>query len=152
MEMQRILNNVHMQENGCWIWKKSKTSAGYGQLTEKGKYWTTHRYVYTLVNGDIPDDLVVRHVCHNPACCNPEHLLIGTHKQNYNDSVDNHNAAQAKRRKKWEVNGVEYNTCREAVKLTSLTMHSLLKFTENCVFNIEKYRNACKVAGWKPKI
>ena len=30
--------------------------------------------------------MIVRHKCHNPKCCNPEHLQIGTHKDNWNDS------------------------------------------------------------------
>ena len=37
---------------------------------------------------EIPKGMVVRHeVCGNPACCNPEHLSLGTHKENMQDMI-----------------------------------------------------------------
>lgn len=34
----------------------------------------------------MPDGHIIRHVkCRNPVCCNPSHLLNGTHKDNADD-------------------------------------------------------------------
>lgn len=44
-----------------------------------------HRLVYAMFNGPIGSGLVVRHLCHNPPCCNPAHLAIGTHADNARD-------------------------------------------------------------------
>ena len=69
---------------GCWKWTGSPRSAtGYGSFNGTG----AHRYSYELHNGPIPKGLVVRHLCHNPSCVNPDHLRIGTYKENAGDSV-----------------------------------------------------------------
>ena len=68
--MDFIKNNVTIDDvTGCWNWNKSVTSAGYGQFTRNGEYWTTHKFVATQKFGTIPDKVVVRHICHNTRCC-----------------------------------------------------------------------------------
>ena len=81
MNLDRIKNNTTVSDTGCWEWQKSCNSSGYGQLTENKKYWSAHRYAYACTN-TLSDGDVVRHTCHNRKCCNPEHLKIGTHKDN----------------------------------------------------------------------
>ena len=41
-----------------------------------------------MTNGSIPDDLEIMHICHNPPCVNPAHLIAGTHSENMQMSVD----------------------------------------------------------------
>ena len=48
---------------------------------------SAHRYAATQKYGVIPAGMVVRHTCHNPACVNPDHLLLGTHQDNVNDCI-----------------------------------------------------------------
>lgn len=151
MDIERILKNVTIDSSGCWIWKKSTNSAGYGQLTVNKKYWLAHRYALSCKQRVLDTD-VVRHSCHNPRCCNPDHLSVGTHADNYQDSVVVHKKADASRRKSWIIDGISYNTVREATKQTGISTHSIIKFTVNSVFDIEAYRTACKKAGWVPKI
>lgn len=71
--------------NGCWEWQGYCDGAGYGQIRIYGKAYKTHRLAYALVNGVFPE--VVRHSCDNPKCCNPDHLLGGTHQDNVADRV-----------------------------------------------------------------
>lgn len=58
----------------CWPWKLSKTPAGYGQLSSRGRQLYAHRVAYELATGPIPKGLVIDHLCRNRACCNPSHL------------------------------------------------------------------------------
>ena len=71
--------------NGCWLWIGG-TRSGYGSFRWKDKYRYAHCVAYEIYCGDIPDGIKVLHTCHNKLCCNPEHLKLGTHAQNKQDS------------------------------------------------------------------
>lgn len=96
----------------------------------------------------------MRHMCHNPKCSNPEHLAKGKHLDNWKDSEDVHKAAAKKLRKQWIIGSNTYSTFREAVEGSGISANSVNKYTDKStrIFNIKKYREACIVAGWKPKI
>ena len=154
--MQFIKENIDSNNSkGCWNWKKSVTSAGYGQFTLNKKYWTTHRYVYTKCKGEIPKGFVIRHICHNPKCCNPDHLAVGTSRDNYFDSIEKHRKANEKKRKKWIIKDKEYSTLREAAAATKLCQSIILKYVdpETRIFNVEEYvKNVIKSHRWTPKV
>lgn len=69
----------------CWAWKAYINHSGYGSFQFEGKSSTAHRFSYLIHIGPIPEGMEVRHICHNPACCNPEHLKLGTHIENMKD-------------------------------------------------------------------
>jgi hypothetical protein len=71
----------------CWLWQGSVNRDGYGAMRVDGKYWGTHRLVWTLTYGEIPEGLVVCHRCDHPACVNPAHLFLGTQQHNITDAV-----------------------------------------------------------------
>lgn len=63
---------------------------GYGTITYEGKTVRWHRLVYCKHNNCTLDSikgLIIRHTCDNPRCINPEHLTIGTQKDNMQDCV-----------------------------------------------------------------
>lgn len=75
-------------QTGCWLWRLGRTPKGYGQLALRhGSAGYAHRKSYQLFCGPIPEGAVVRHKCDNPPCVNPEHLEIGTTKDNVRDML-----------------------------------------------------------------
>ena len=75
-------------ERGCWEWNGARNSNGYGNLgLGGGRTGAAHRVSYEVHHGPIPDGMFVRHKCDNPPCINPDHLLIGTPRQNSGDMV-----------------------------------------------------------------
>jgi len=66
----------------CWIWK-GHTVSGYGRF----RGVRAHRYAYQLHKGEIGSGLMVRHLCGNKLCVNPDHLEEGTMADNAQDGI-----------------------------------------------------------------
>lgn len=84
-------------DNNCWECNSHKPSNNYPQFYKNGKIVRLHRHVYEECFGEIPKGLVVRHKCDNTFCINPEHLELGTHKDNINDKVKRNRQAKGEK-------------------------------------------------------
>ena len=82
-----IAEYVVDSETGCWEWQRVKNSMGYGQMTVDKRMVYAHRVYWSRVNGPIPEGMCILHRCDNPGCVNPEHLWVGTQKDNQQDMV-----------------------------------------------------------------
>lgn len=151
--MEFIKENTTVDKvTGCWNWNKSCNSAGYGHFTRNGKYWTTHKFVFTMVKGTIPEGNVVRHSCHNTRCCNPDHLSVGTDLDNYHDSFETHRNKIDKKKQNWFIDGWVYDNIKDAVSFTGISKNSICKYSINGIFDVEAYRKGCRKANTKPKL
>lgn len=73
-------------DQGCWLWTGRRVRWGYGRVMIDGKCLVAHRRAWEVANGKpVPEGLVVRHTCDNPPCCRPDHLLVGTQRDNSRD-------------------------------------------------------------------
>jgi hypothetical protein len=81
-ELERLWSNVSMDGAGCWIWTGLRFQAGYGNFSLESKSAYTHRIMYMIFVGSIPQGLHTDHLCRVRECCNPEHLEVVTCREN----------------------------------------------------------------------
>jgi len=82
-------------EDSCWNWNGCRSSFGHGNITiflyGKNINYKAHRLVYFDKYQDINQNTIVRHLCDNPQCCNPKHLIHGSFQDNARDRQNNKN-------------------------------------------------------------
>lgn len=69
----------------CWVFTGAIGKSGYGHIGVGKKIEGTHRVAFELWCGAIPHGLCVLHKCDVRACCNPNHLFLGTKGDNAKD-------------------------------------------------------------------
>ena len=80
--LECFAGRLRLGATGCWEWTGSRNRKGYGSLQKGRKDRRVHRVAWELAFGPIPDGLHVLHLCHNPPCCRPSHLTVGTPRLN----------------------------------------------------------------------
>jgi hypothetical protein len=75
-------------ESGCLEWTGTLNELGYGRFKINGKLILAHRFSYELHKGPIADGMYCLHSCDNRRCCNPNHLSVGSHLENYHDMLN----------------------------------------------------------------
>jgi len=99
---EKVKNKIFIHKEGCWLWvgkvhkslkelyarsySKGKHSQ-YGSISIDGKSWSAHRYVYTVLVGEIPEWGILLHSCDNRKCVSPHHLTVGLQVHNVDDMV-----------------------------------------------------------------
>lgn len=88
--MERLRSRIVEDANGCWIYTGLLNDSGYGIIGSGGRggrYLRVHRVMYEAEVGQIPDGLVIDHLCRVRACCNPQHLEPVTDGENVRRGV-----------------------------------------------------------------
>jgi hypothetical protein len=69
----------------CWVFTQTSGN-GYGRFCWPGMRSAVyvHRHLWECANGPVPKGLQLHHMCHNGrgGCCNPDHVVLVTAKQN----------------------------------------------------------------------
>lgn len=66
----------------CWVWTASRGTQGYGKFRVGKAHLGAHRVAYLEEIGEIPDGLVLDHLCRNTSCVNPAHLEPVSEQEN----------------------------------------------------------------------
>lgn len=82
---------------GCWLWTGSRYENGYGKVRIEKRDRHAHRAAWELEYGEIDPGLFVCHKCDVRLCVRPDHLFLGTHKDNMADMKAKKRAASSDR-------------------------------------------------------
>lgn len=80
-------NSQFVTESGCRIWLGEMDDSGYGKICCGGHYRRASRIAWMAWRGPIPPGICVLHRCDVRPCINPDHLFLGTPRDNTNDMM-----------------------------------------------------------------
>lgn len=111
----------------CWLWNGVILKHGYGQFSKGQKRDSAHRFSYKIHKGEIPKGMVICHKCDNPRCVNPEHLFLGTYKDNTQDMINKNRQRHLKGEEavSAKLNWEKVNEIRKRYKNEIITMQEL---------------------------
>jgi HNH endonuclease len=127
-EVARFWSRVEVRKDTqCWPWRYGLSESGYGEFLycTMGKE-SAHRVAYRIARGSIPAGMVIRHACDNPACCNPDHLELGTHADNVADRVERNRSAVGENNGRAILN----DTCVEHIRRSKFSTAALASHYE----------------------
>ncbi len=114
MDADRFWSHVDRSggPNACWPWLGSRMGGGHGTMGKMG----AHRLAFILTYGDVLPGFVIMHLCHNPPCCNPAHLQVGSYSDNNRAAVARGRRPRRIRIRGWDGPLVEYDQRQQATR------------------------------------
>ena len=114
------------KSDGCWVWtgafsrSRLRGVPGYGVMRIGNQQFRANRLSYEINVGTIPRGLNVCHHCDNPACVRPDHLFLGTQKDNMVDRSAKGRAKTGKHDHRGEKNPAAKLTRIQAAEIRKL--------------------------------
>lgn len=139
--LERFWSKVRKSDeaDGCWVWTGGKSREGYGQIfVSHGKYAKAHRCSYEIEYGPIPEGLDCLHRCDNPPCVRPEHLWLGTAKDNSRDMYEKGRQSTVRARPERLARGDRHGSRTHPESLVRGSQHYRSKLTEEKVAAIRE--------------
>lgn len=126
--------------SGCWLWLAQISTSGYGRFCVSAQQrMYAHHFSYETFKGS-RNSLVVRHTCDVKCCVNPDHLVLGTHEDNYEDARQRkrYHSGERHRLSKLTLAQVEAIRCAEGPQ-TSIA--ATFEISQTQVSNIKTRKN-----------
>ncbi len=122
--VKRFWKRVRVTD-GCWEWTGCLDSRGYGQVRLKDKYLIASRVAWALTrSGGMPDKRsLVCHKCDVPRCVNPDHLFLGTQKDNMADCAEKNRISRLGTA--WKLHGDEAKLLQRMYESNKYTLYRL---------------------------
>ncbi len=144
---RQMFDDRVIRSNGCWGWKSFINSTGCGMLGVTGHMVSAYRCSWILYRGPIPEGKLVLHKCHNRVCSNPDHLYIGTNKDNTRDMIEAGRQDFCKQKSKLaKLNPEKVKEIKEMLR-DGKSQHSIAKIynvsrgTIQDIFRLKSWRN-----------
>ena len=83
--MERFWGKVR-KTGSCWEWTGTMHYLGYGRFAMGRRSFYAHRISWELANGPIPRGMFALHKCDNRGCVRPDHLFLGSQRDNVRDA------------------------------------------------------------------
>lgn len=112
----------------CWEWVGGINSTGRGIFWLNGKTPKAHRISWVIHYGEIPTNQLILHYCDNGKCVRPEHLFLGTYKDNTQDMLTKGRGNKPKGEDHWnsKLDALEVNSIR-GMYLTGVKQKEIAK-------------------------
>lgn len=83
VKLQEVFEKATLEDNGCLCFEKERKTISW-----RGRRMHIYEIVAYAVAAQLPTPKnVIRHICHNPRCIHPDHLSIGSQRENNNDEA-----------------------------------------------------------------
>lgn len=140
---------------GCWEWEKSRRTTGYGQFSVRQcNPKLAHRWLWEHLYGEIDNRwLFVCHHCDNPCCVNPDHLFLGTPKDNMQDMIRKERQSKPRNLTSGQI-GSKHHSAKltefqiPTIRMLRLKGMSFRKIAKIYEVNNRSIEHICKRTGW----
>ncbi|WP_146200288.1 hypothetical protein [Kocuria rosea] len=88
--LQILKDRSIVTPSGCWEWDGARDQNNYGKLTIGGKSHFSHRLAAWAELDMTEGEPVMHHICANPPCCNPAHLMPTSQRENLAEMRERH--------------------------------------------------------------
>jgi hypothetical protein len=111
----------------CVEFQGYRDKQGYGRARKNGKPIRAHVLAYEEAYGIRLPFMIVRHLCNNPSCINPDHLILGTLQDNVADRVRSGNSARGSHNGRAKLTEAQAQEIREILAVGKMNFSQIAR-------------------------